>query len=64
MFCALIDVHRLIGRDAMARAFRNVRLLDPPYGQPLSDACRQAFVDEAPEESRHAVAAKMAQVGY
>lgn len=59
---ALLDVYRLIGRDAMASAYRAVLPLRPPYGQPLSAAARQAFVDAAPTAAKAQVAAKMAKV--
>jgi hypothetical protein len=45
---ALLNVYRLIGRDAMARAYRTIYPLNPPYGQALSAACKQAFIDQAP----------------
>ena len=59
---ALLDVYRLIGRDAMASAYRAVLPLRPPYGQPLSAAARQAFVDAAPAAVKAQVAAKLAKV--
>jgi len=61
---ALLDVYRLVGRDSMARAFRVVYPLNPPYGQPLSSACKQAFVDQAPEDVKAQVAALMVNVVY
>jgi hypothetical protein len=59
---ALLDVYRLIGRDAMAAAYRAVLPLHPPYGQPLSAAARQAFVDAAPPAAKAEVAARVAKV--
>lgn len=59
---ALLDVYALIGRDAMARAYRAVLPLRPPYGQPLTAAAQQAFVDAAPEAAKAQVAAKVAKV--
>lgn len=59
---ALLDVHRLIGPEAMARALRDIVPLRPPYGQPLSAQARQVFVDAAPEAAKAAVAAKVAKV--
>lgn len=61
---ALLDVYQLIGPDAMARAFRAVVPLRPPYGQPLSAAAQQVFVDAAPEAARAQVAAKVARVTF
>lgn len=61
---ALLDVYRLIGHDAMARAYRTVHPLRPPYGQPLSAECQQAFIDQAPEPARAAVAALVARVTF
>lgn len=61
---ALLDVYRLIGRDAMASAYRIVYPLNPPYGDPLSSACKQAFVDQAPEALKPRVAALVANVVY
>jgi hypothetical protein len=45
---ALLDVYRLVGRDAMARAYRAIYVLAPPYGTMLSAECKQASIDEAP----------------
>ncbi len=59
---ALLDVYGLIGRDAMARAYRAVLPLRPPYGQPLSAAAQQAFVDAAPADAKAQVAAKVARI--
>ena len=44
----LLDIYQLIGRDAMAKAFQSLYPLRPPYGQPLSEAGKQAIVNEAP----------------
>jgi hypothetical protein len=59
---ALLDVYALLGRDAMASAYRAVLPLRPPYGQPLSAAAQQAFVDAAPAAAKARVAAKVAKV--
>lgn len=59
---ALLDVYQMIGPDAMATAFRAVVPLRPPYGQPLTPAMQQVFVDAAPEAVKAQVAAKMAKV--
>ncbi len=59
---ALLDVYQMIGPDAMATAFRAVVPLRPPYGQPLTPAMQQVFVDAAPAALKPQVAAKMARV--
>jgi hypothetical protein len=59
---ALLDVYRLIGPAAMASAYRAVLPLRPAYGQPLSAAAQQAFVDAAPAAAKAEVAAKMARI--
>jgi hypothetical protein len=61
---ALLDVYQLIGHDGMARAYRAVYPLRPPYGQPLSDDCQRAFIDQASEPVRAAVAALVARVTF
>jgi len=62
--CALLDVHLLIGPDAMAAAYATVRGLNPPYGQPLDPAVKQVFVDHAPAALKAEIAAKMDRVTY
>ncbi|MBW3553330.1 MAG: carboxypeptidase-like regulatory domain-containing protein [Gemmatimonadetes bacterium] len=61
---ALMDIHGLIGHDAVARGYRAVLPLPTPYGQPLCEACVQAFVDEAPAEWKAAVEAKARRVTF
>jgi hypothetical protein len=61
---AVLDVYQLLGHDAMARAYRAVYPLRPPYGQPLSPAVIQAFVDQAPADARDLVAAKLATIVF
>lgn len=61
---ALLDVYQLIGRDAMARAYRAVHPLMPQYGQALTAQQRQVFVDEAPAAVKAQVAAKMEKVQF
>lgn len=61
---ALLDVYQLIGRDAMANAYRTIYPLRPPYGVPLSAECKQAFIDQAPAALKAQVAAKMAMVTF
>jgi hypothetical protein len=48
----------------MARAFRAAVPLRPAYGQPLSPAVQQVFIDAAPEAVRAQVAAKVARVRF
>jgi hypothetical protein len=45
---ALLDICQLIGWDAMESAYRTILPLKPPYGKPLPDEDKQAFVDAAP----------------
>jgi len=61
---ALMEIRELIGHDAMARAYRTLYLLRPPYGQLLTSAMKQAFVDQAPAALRAQVADKAEQIGY
>jgi hypothetical protein len=61
---AVLDVYQVLGHDAMARAYRAVYPLRPPYGQPLSPAVIQAFVDQAPADVRDIVAAKLATIVF
>ena len=61
---ALLDVYRLIGHDPMARSYRATYPLRPPYGEPLSPAVRQAFVDQAPDALKSQVAALVARVTF
>ena len=61
---ALLDVYQLIGPSAIASAYRKVYPLYPPYGQPLSAECKQAFIDQAPSALKAQVADKMAMVTY
>lgn len=61
---ALLDVYQLIGREAMATAYRDIRLIGPPYGMPLDEASKQAFVDAAPAAVRTQVAALVDRVTY
>jgi hypothetical protein len=48
----------------MVRAYRVVYPLNPPYGQPLSAAGKQAFVDQAPEAVKSQVATIVANIVY
>lgn len=55
---ALLDIYELIGPAAVGNVYRLIYPLRPPYGQPLSAECRQALVDQAPEDLKAEVAAK------
>lgn len=59
---AILDIYQLIGPDAMAKAYRTLYRLQPPYGQPLSAEGQKAFVDQAPDAVKAQVAAKAAKV--
>jgi hypothetical protein len=61
---ALIDIYDLIGLDTMQQAFRAVYPLRPPYGQPLSSAVIQAFLNPVPPAQRSAVGQKLGMVGF
>lgn len=61
---ALLDIYRLVGPDVMARAYRAVLPLRPPFGQVLSAAAQQAFAAAVPESVRPQVAAKIAAVRF
>ncbi|HEY0995599.1 MAG TPA: Ig-like domain-containing protein [Gemmatimonadaceae bacterium] len=58
----LLDVYQLMGRDAMARAYRAMATMRPLSGVPLSAAAKQAFIDAAPAAVRDQVAAKLANL--
>lgn len=59
---ALLDIYMLIGEEAMSAAFAAAFPLGARYGEPLSPAVRQAFIDAAPPELREVVAAKIATI--
>ncbi|HEX8693865.1 MAG TPA: hypothetical protein VF746_15695 [Longimicrobium sp.] len=61
---ALLDVYQMIGPAAMAAAYRAALPLRPAYGQPLSAAVQQVFVDAAPAAVKSQVAAKIARVSF
>ena len=61
---AVLDVYKLIGFEAMQRSYRAIHPLRPPYGQPLPTAVIDAFILQAPEALRSAVATKLSQVGF
>ena len=49
---ALVEIYRLIGRDAMTRAYGAISQLNTAAGEPLSLAGKQAFIDHAPPHVR------------
>lgn len=53
---ALMDIYQLIGPATMGRAYAQIHTIGAPYGVPLSEAARNAFIDEAPEMVREQVA--------
>ena len=59
---ALLDVYAILGREAMIRAYRTIYPLFPPYGVALSEQCKEAFVNEAPSESKAQVRLLMSRV--
>jgi hypothetical protein len=61
---AMLDVYQLIGYDAMARAYRAIQPLNPPYGSPLSSTVIQTFVDQVLPEHRSQVADKLRRVTF
>jgi hypothetical protein len=63
-YAAVLDVYKLIGLPAMQQAYRNIYQLKPPYGQPLSEPCKQAFVDQSPEPLKAQVQSIVAKITY
>jgi hypothetical protein len=61
---AVLDIYRLIGHDAMRRAYRTIYPLRPPYGQALSQAVIQAFVAQVPVALQAQVTDKLAKVTF
>jgi hypothetical protein len=59
---AVLDIYTLLGHDRMRAAMRRIEPVNPPYGEALPAAVRQAFIDEAPDELKDAVANKASQV--
>ena len=60
---ALLDIYQLLGHDGMMRAFKTLVSLNPPYGSPLSTLCKQAFIDQAPENLKTQVTALVEVIG-
>lgn len=52
----MIDIYQLIGTAAMGRADARIHTIGAPCGVPLSEAAREAFVDEAPDAVQDQVA--------
>jgi parallel beta-helix repeat protein len=63
-YAALLNIYKLIGRDAMANAYRIIYSLNPPYGEPLSQQCQQVFVDQAPDNLKPKVAELVSKITY
>jgi hypothetical protein len=61
---AILDIYQLIGHDAMAEAYKIIYSYHPPYGTPLSQECKQAFVDQAPESLKSQVSALAEIIEY
>ncbi|HXG69126.1 MAG TPA: hypothetical protein VNJ04_00765 [Gemmatimonadaceae bacterium] len=61
---AMLDVYQLVGYDAMARAYRAIAPLNPPYGSQLSSTVIQTFVDEVLPEHRSQVIDKLRRVTF
>jgi hypothetical protein len=61
---ALLDIFQLIGEDAMKNAYRTILPLKPPYGKPLPDEDKQAFVDAAPLSVKSRVQTIINRVTY
>jgi hypothetical protein len=61
---AMLDVYQLVGHDAMARAYRAVYPLRPPYGSPLAPAVIDAFAGQVPLELREMVREKLGRVRF
>jgi hypothetical protein len=59
---ALLDIYQLVGPEVMAAACRALFPLRPVYGQPLTPAAQQAFVNAVPADVRPQVAVKIAMV--
>ena len=58
----MLDVYQSIGDDTMARAYRAIQPLNPPYGSPLSSTVIQTFVDQVLPAHRSQVTDKLRRV--
>lgn len=63
-YASLLDVYQLIGLPAMQRAYQALFELGPAYGQPLPAACKQAFVDQAPDALKAQVQSLVGNITY
>lgn len=63
-FNAILQIYRLMGVDATRRAYGVIYAHRPPYGVALSEECKKAFVDQAPEALKGQVAALAATITY
>ena len=56
--CAILDIYQLLGLEKMSDAYKILESIRPPYGEPLSDEAKQAFIDQAPTELKNQVSEK------
>ena len=61
---ALLDVYKMMGFDAMQRAYRTIAPLKPAYSAPLAANVIDAFVATVPAAQQNAVRVKLNSVGY
>ena len=61
---ALLDIYALVGHSVMSQGYRNMYPLRPAYGQPLSPAVQQAFIDAVPASLKAQVAEKLTKVRF
>lgn len=61
---AILDIYKLIGPDAMARAYKTIYNINPPYGVLLSQECKQAFIDQAPPNLKSQVSQLASIIQY
>lgn len=61
---ALLEIYRLIGPDAMSRAYGTLQELNVPYGAALPTEGKQALIAEAPPELRHRVTELTERIVY
>lgn len=60
--CAILDIYQLLGRDKMSDAYKILGSIRPPYGLPLSEEAKQAFIDQAPTELKNQVREKVDKI--
>jgi hypothetical protein len=61
---ALLDIYALVGPSVMSQGYRNMYPLHPAYGQALSPAVQQAFLDAVPGSLKAQVAEKLTKVRF